>query len=77
MWGGLTLNRKLATQTPSRKDLWETNDTDREEQDTQRIALFGRVALLFGNYTYIIHRYNFKALHKGKFHFPLCDDLKL
>ena len=30
------------------------NDTDREEQDNQRVAL------LFGNYSYISHSYNFK-----------------
>ena len=37
--------KQKATQTPmtkqrSRKDLWKTNNTDREEQDTGRVALF-------------------------------------
>ena len=34
------------TKLESRKGLWKTNDTDSEEQDTQRVALLFRELLL-------------------------------
>ena len=47
------------TKQKSRHNLWKTNDTDREEQDTWTAAPLFQELLLHN------HSYNFKASHNG------------